>query len=62
MSTLWQSPYHNITPEELRVVIRRAHVERAKAMREMFAALLAWTRKLAGRRHAADPALKTATH
>ena len=40
--------------------MRRAHAERAKALREMFAGLLAWRRKAAERRHAADAGLKTA--
>jgi hypothetical protein len=42
------------------VIVRRAHAERAKALREMFAGLLAWRRKAAEHRHAADAALKTA--
>ena len=60
MSNQTQSPYSGITPEELHIVIRRAHAERAKAMRELFAALFAWRKRAAERRHAADPALRTA--
>ncbi len=52
--------YGGYTPEELQVIVRRAHAERAKAVREMWAALLAWRRRAAERRHAADAALKTA--
>ena len=60
MSTLPDNPYRNITPEELHVVIRRAHAERAKVLRQMFAALWAWRRKAAERRDAAAPGLKVA--
>ena len=50
MSTQPLIGYGGYTPEELQAIMRRAHAERAKAMREMFAALLAWRRKAAGRR------------
>ena len=56
------TPLYNrtsLTPEELGAALHRAHLERAKAVREMFAAAFAWARKVAVRRHA-DPALKTA--
>ena len=63
MSTQPDNPYRGITPEELHVIIRRAHAERAKAMRQMFAALLAWRRKAAERRRAAGRAVEiTASH
>lgn len=58
MNTLSQSPYRNITPEELHLAMQRAHAERAKALRGIFASLLAWRRKVADRWHAA--ALKAA--
>ena len=61
MSTLHDNPYRGITPEELHVAIRRAHVERALAMREMVSALRAWLGRLGRRLHAAGPALPTAT-
>ena len=60
MSTQPLIGYGGYTPEELQVIVRRAHAERAKALREMFAALLAWRRRAAERRHATDAALKTA--
>ena len=60
MSTQPLIGYGGYTPEELQVIVRRAHAERAKALREMFAALLAWRRNAAERRQAANAALKTA--
>lgn len=48
MSTQDHSPYHGLTPEELHVIVRRAHAERAAVMRALFARLLEW------RRHASD--------
>jgi hypothetical protein len=54
MSAETRIGYGAYTPEELHVIVRRAHIERAKALRQMFATLLA------RRRHAADAALKTA--
>jgi hypothetical protein len=61
MRTLDNNPYRGITPEELHVVIRRAHAERAEAMRGMFSALRLWLGRLGRRLHAASPALPTAT-
>ena len=52
MSTRPDNPYRNITPEELHIVIRRAHAERAKALRQIFTNLKAWRRKAAERLHA----------
>jgi hypothetical protein len=60
MSTHSLIGYGGYTPEELQVIVRRAHAERAKALRQMFAGLLAWRRKAAERRDAADAGLKTA--
>ena len=60
MNTRPDNPYRGITPEELHVIIRRAHAERAEAIRQMFAALLTWRRKAAKRPHAADQALEIA--
>jgi hypothetical protein len=60
MSTQPLVGYGGYTPEEMQVIVRRAHAERAKALREMFAGLLAWRRKAAELRHAADGTLKTA--
>jgi hypothetical protein len=59
MTTWPDNPYRNITPEELHLVMRRAHIERAKAVRQFFATLLDWRRKAAERQHATEPALKT---
>ena len=52
--------YGGYTPEEVHAIVRRAHAERAKALRQMFAGLLAWRRKAAERLDAADAGLKTA--
>jgi hypothetical protein len=60
MSTQPLIGYGGYPPEELQVIVRRAHAERAEVMREMFAALFARRRKAAEHRHAADAALKTA--
>ena len=60
MSTHSLIGYGGYTPEELQVIVRRAHAERAKALREMFAALLAWRRKAAERRDAANADLNAA--
>jgi hypothetical protein len=47
MNLLDQNPYRGLTPEELHVVIRRAHAERARALRAFFAGLFAWRKKAA---------------
>lgn len=60
MSTQPRIGYGTYTPEELQVIVRRAHVERAKVVGEMFAALLAWRPKATERGHTAEAALKTA--
>jgi hypothetical protein len=60
MSTQPLVGYGGYTSEEFQLIVRRAHAERAKALRGMFAALLAWRRSAAEHRHAADAALKTA--
>ena len=60
MSTQALVGYGGYTPEEMQAIVRRAHAERAKALRQMFADLLAWRRKAAERRHAANASLKTA--
>jgi hypothetical protein len=60
MSTQRLIGYGGHTPEELQAIVRRAHAERAKALRQMFAGLLAWRRKAAERRQAADASLKPA--
>jgi hypothetical protein len=59
MSTQSLIGYGGYTPEELQVIVRRAHAERAKALREMFAGLLAWRRKASEHRRAANAGLKT---
>ena len=60
MSTQSLVGYGGYTPEELQMIVRRAHAERAKALRQMFAGLLAWRRKAAERRDAANADLKAA--
>lgn len=52
MTPQMNNPYRNITPEELHIAIRRAQLERNKAIREMFGAAWAWLRNAAARRHA----------
>ena len=61
MSTQPLIGYGGYTHEELHAIIRRAHADRAEALRQMLAALLAWRRKAVERRHAADQALEIAT-
>ena len=61
MSTQSLIGYGGYTPEELQVIVRRAHAERTKVVGEMFAALFAWRRKAARARHAGHAALETAT-
>ena len=61
MSTQPLVGYGGYTPEELQAIVRRAHAERAKVVREMFAALFPRQRKAAEPRHAAHAGLKTAT-
>lgn len=46
------NPYRGITPEELHIAMRRAHLERAQAVRGLFAAALAWAREALGHRQA----------
>ena len=60
MNTEPLAGYGGYTPDELHTIIRRAHEERAKTFRQMFAALFAWRQKAASRGDAADAALKTA--
>ena len=60
MSTQALVGYGGYTPEEMQVIVRRAHAERAKALRQVFAGLLAWRRNATERRDAADAGLKTA--
>ena len=40
MSILNGYPYRDMTPDDVRALIRRAHAERAAAMRQFFADLL----------------------
>jgi len=60
MSTQPLVGYGGYTPEELQMIVRRAHAERAKALRQMFAGLLAWRQKAAESRDAANADLKAA--
>jgi len=60
MSTHSLIGYGGYTPEELQVIVRRAHAERAKALRQMFAGLLAWRRNATERRQPTNASLKTA--
>ena len=39
MTTNHPYPYQHVTPEEIQALIRRAHAERAQAVRELFRAL-----------------------
>ena len=47
MNTEPLAGYGGYTPDELHTIIRRAHEERAKAFRQMFASLFAWRHKAA---------------
>jgi hypothetical protein len=60
MSTQPLIGYGGYTPEELQLIVRRAHAERTKVLREFVASLFAWRRKAAERGHAAGADLKTA--
>ena len=60
MSILNGYPYRDMTPDEVRALIRRAHAERAAAMRQFFADLLWWQRKAVERRTASEPVLNSA--
>jgi hypothetical protein len=60
MSILDNYPYRDMTPEEKHLIIRRAHAERAEAIRRAFAGLLWWRRKSSDRYIAAGPSLKVA--
>lgn len=61
MNTLDRNPYRGITPEELHVAIRRAHVERALAVRDMFQALGSWLGRIIHREHGTGPDLRITT-
>ena len=52
MTTLRNHPYWGIPPEELHEARRRANAERAKVVRQIFTALVAWRHRRA-ERHAA---------
>jgi hypothetical protein len=60
MRQMTQKPYHGLSPEELQLAIQRAHAERAKAVRDLFAAILAWRRKASARARTAGAALRPA--
>jgi hypothetical protein len=47
MTILTNKPLRDITPEEVREFIRRAHADRAAVMRQTLASLLWWRRKTA---------------
>ena len=61
MSILNSYPYRDMTPDDVRALIRQAHAERAAAMRQCFAYLLWWRRKVVERRTASEPVLNS-TH
>ena len=60
MSILDGYPYRDMTPDDVRALIRRAHAERAAAMRQLCADLLWWRRKAVERHTASEPALNSA--
>jgi hypothetical protein len=71
MTTLRSHPYWGVKREVLQEVRRRAHEERAKVVRQvfaapakgvrhLFAALASWRRKASAWRAAAEPTLKVA--
>jgi hypothetical protein len=60
MSIPDNNSYRSITPEEKRLIIQRAHAERAEAIRRAFARLLWWRHKSADGHAAAEPTLEVA--
>ena len=60
MNTEPLAGYGGYTPDELHALMRRAHEERARALRQMFASLFAWRHKAAPRGDVADAPLKVA--
>jgi hypothetical protein len=60
MNTEPLAGYGGYTPDELHTTIRRAHEERAKAFRQMFASLFAWRHQAAPRGDVANAPLRTA--
>jgi hypothetical protein len=60
MTTLRRHPYWGIKPEELHEARRRAHEERAKVVRQLFAALVSWRREASDRRATSGSTLKFA--
>jgi hypothetical protein len=56
MSILNGYPFRDMTPDDVRAIIRRAHAERAAAMRQAFASLLWWRRKAVERHTEPDTA------
>lgn len=44
MNTVLGVPIEHPTPEQTRALMRQAHAERAKVMRDMIAALFTWRR------------------
>jgi hypothetical protein len=46
MRTILGTPYTPPTPEELEAAIRRAHRERAQAMRDLWSSLFWWQRRM----------------
>lgn len=59
MRNLDHNPYRNITPEELHIAMRRAHLERAKVIGSYFKAVRAWFVGIPHPRRDHDPALRT---
>jgi hypothetical protein len=59
MSPSYPYPYQHLTPDEVRALIRRAHAERAEAIRGFVLAL--FRRKPAGG-SAAEPSLDAAAY
>jgi hypothetical protein len=60
MSTFDRNPYQGITPEELHIAVRRAHMERALVLRKMVQALGAWLGRIIQREDVAAPDLRAA--
>jgi hypothetical protein len=60
MTTLRSHPYWGIEPEELHEARRRASAERAKVVRQLFAALVSWSRKASDWRASTESSLKVA--
>ena len=57
MTTPLQYPYPNLSPEQVRLLVQAARVERARAVRSLFASLFHRRRKAGDWAHGEAPVL-----